>query len=151
MESLPTQVQLRYINYIVRAFIPRPMQCDHCKAFGNVACVCRSEKPGCRSCGKDHIMCYKSDEYVTCCYCCGNHDSMSSACPTRVKENDVAKVRVVQTISYTAAVKRVEGLNGAPEESMVVDRPTLQDAGVAFHQQDPDISMVRKCIYSYGN
>jgi hypothetical protein len=47
----------------------------------------------------------------------------------------VAKVRVVQSISsYTAAVKRVEGLNGAPEESMVVDRPSLQAAGVAFHQ-----------------
>ena len=33
---------------------------------------------------------------------------------------------------YAAAVKGVEGLNGAPEESMVVDRPTLQAAGVAF-------------------
>lgn len=68
-----------------------------------------------------------------------NHAATSFECPTRVKENEVAKVRVAQSISYAAAVKRVEGLNGAPEESMVVDRPTLQAAGVAFHQQDPDI------------
>ena len=36
----------------------------------------------------------------------------------------------------------VGSLNGAPEESMVVDRPTLQAAGIAFHQQDPDILKV---------
>jgi hypothetical protein len=46
-----------------------------------------------------------------------------------VKENDVAKVKVAQSISYAAAVKRVEGLNGAPDVSMVVDRPSLQTAG----------------------
>ena len=41
MESLSTQVQLSYINYRVRAFIPRPMQCDLCKAVGHVANVYR--------------------------------------------------------------------------------------------------------------
>ena len=41
-------------------------------------------------------------------------------------------------------MKRVEGLNGASKESMVVDWPTLQDAGVSFHQQDPDILKVKK-------
>jgi hypothetical protein len=40
--------------------------------------------------------------------------------------------------------KRVGGLNGALEESMVVDRPSLQAAAVAFHHQDPDILMVKK-------
>jgi hypothetical protein len=38
----------------------------------------------------------------------------------------------------------VEGLNGAPEESMVVDRPSMQAAGVTFHQQDPYILKVKK-------
>ena len=76
--------------------------------------------------------------------CSGNHEATSFECPTWVKENEVAKVRVVQSISYAAAVKRAESLNGAPEKSIVVDRPTLQAAGVAFHQQDPDTLKVKK-------
>jgi hypothetical protein len=34
-----------------------------------------------------------------------------------VKENEVSKVRAFQSISYAAAVKRVEGVNAALEES----------------------------------
>ena len=56
----------------------------------------------------------------------------------------MAKIRAVQSVSYAAVLKRVEGSNGVPEESMVVDRPTLQVAGVAFHQQDTDILKVKK-------
>jgi hypothetical protein len=81
-------------------------------------------------------------------------EATSFECPTRVKKNEVAKVRVVQSVSYAAAVKRVEGLNGAPEESIVVDRPTLQFAWVAFHQQVLDILKVKKVdfgLYRYGN
>jgi hypothetical protein len=81
---------------------------------------------------------------VTCCNCGGNHEATSFDFPTRVKENEVAKVRAIQSISYAAAVKRVAGWNGAHEESMVVDMPSLQAAGVAFHQQDPAISKVKK-------
>ena len=72
-------------------------------------------------------MCYKGDENVKRCNCGGNHEAPAFECPTRVKENEVAKVRAVQSISYAAAVKRVEGWNGAPEESMVVERPSLTD------------------------
>ena len=54
----------------------------------------------------------------------------------------MAKVKAVQSISYAAAVKWVEGLNEEPEEFMMVDRPTLQAAEVAFHQQDPNILKV---------
>ena len=39
-------------------------------------------------------------------------------CSTRVKEIEVAKVRAVQSISYSASVKGVEGLNDAPEKSI---------------------------------
>ena len=81
---------------------------------------------------------------MTCCNCGGNHEATSFDCPTRAKENEVAKVRAVQSMSYATTVKRVEGLIGAPEESMVLHRPSLQAAGVAFHQQDPDILKVKK-------
>ena len=101
------------------------------------------EKPRCSSFGKYHIMCFKSDENVTCCNCGGNHEVMSLECPTRVKENEVSKVRAVQSISYAAPVKRVEVLNGAPEESMMVDRSSLKAAGVVVQQQDPDMFKVK--------
>jgi hypothetical protein len=41
-----------------------------------------------------------------------------------VKENEVAKVRANQNISYAAAAKRVEEANG-PEGPKVVDRHSL--------------------------
>lgn len=56
---------------------------------------------------------------------------------------EVARVRASQSISYAAAVRRVEGLSG-PEEFMVVDRASLQAAGVASHQKDPEMLHVKK-------
>lgn len=73
--------------------------------------------------------------------CGGNHVASCLECPMRVKENEVAKVRANQNISYAAAAERVEGANG-PEGPMVVD--SLQAAGVGSHQQDPDILQVKK-------
>ena len=64
--------------------------------------------------------------------CGGNHVASCLACPTRVKENEVAKVRANQNISYAAAAKRVEEANG-PEWPTVVDRHSLQAAGVGSH------------------
>lgn len=61
-----------------------------------------------------------------------------------MKENEVAKVRAVQCISYTEAVKRVEGTNGPPEDFIVLDRLSLQAAELISHQQEPEILCVKK-------
>jgi Zn ribbon nucleic-acid-binding protein len=76
--------------YILQSQSIHPMTI-HCKAFGHVSSVCRREKPRCPSCGKDHIMCLKSEENVTCCNCGGNHEATSFDCSTRVKENELPK------------------------------------------------------------
>lgn len=98
--------------------------------------VCGRKK--CDSCGEYHIECGLSFDCVKCCLCGGNHVASSFECLARVKENEVAKFRANQNISYAAAVKKVEGANG-PEGPMVVDRHSLQAAAVGSHQQDPDI------------
>ena len=119
---------MQLVNYRIRAFITIPMQWDHCKAFGHVSSVGRRRSRDVQVVEKI-VLCVVIVMNVTCCNCGGNHEATSFKCPTRVKENEVAKVRVVQSISYAAAVKRVEDLNGAPEVSMVVDRPSLQTTG----------------------
>ena len=65
--------------------------------------------------------CY--EEAVKCYNCGGKHVGTSLECPTRTKQNEVAKVRAVQCISYTAAVKRVDGTKGTLEDSMVLASP----------------------------
>lgn len=40
---------------------------------------------------------------------------------TRAEDNVVAKVRALQSISYVVAVKRVEGMKGTLEDSMVLE------------------------------
>ena len=89
-------------------------------------------------------MCFKCDANVTCCNCGGNHEATSLECPTRVKENGMANVRAVQRMSYAVAVRRVKGSNGAPEESMVLNRPSLKAAGFAVQQQYPNMLKLRR-------
>lgn len=70
-----------------------------------------------------------------------------------MKENEGAKVRAVQSISYAAAVNGLTVcLNGSPEEFMVVDSLSLKAAGASFHEEDPDILKVKKvAFYSYSD
>ena len=40
-EHLPMHVKLGYVRCVVRAFVPKLLQCKNCKGFGNVSSVCR--------------------------------------------------------------------------------------------------------------
>lgn len=54
--------------------------------------------------------------------CGGEHAPEFLGCPVRVKENEVARVRRVQSVSYLEAVRKLKGTSGG-EEQMVVEPP----------------------------
>ena len=49
-------------------------------------------------------MCCRSEENVKCCNCGGKHEATSLDCLTRVKEDQVDRVRANHSISYAARV-----------------------------------------------
>ena len=46
-ESSPDKLMLGYVSYPVSAFLPNPLRCFRCQAYGHVAAVCRKEIPRC--------------------------------------------------------------------------------------------------------
>ena len=81
----------------------KPLQCHKCKRFGHVSSVCRREE-------------YHEGK---CCNCGGEHVPEFLGCLVRVSENEVARVRSVQRVTYLEAVRRLERKG----ETMVVEPP----------------------------
>lgn len=54
--------------------------------------------------------------------CGGEHAPEFLKCPVRVKENEVARVRSVQRVSYLEVVRKLEGTSSG-EEAIVVEPP----------------------------
>ena len=54
LESLPDKVILEYVSYPVRAFVPNPLRCFRCQAYGHIAAVCRKEIWRCKKCEGGH-------------------------------------------------------------------------------------------------
>jgi hypothetical protein len=77
--------------------------------------------------------------------CGGDHDPEFLECPVRVKEIEVAKVRVVNQIAYAEESKRFEKTSDASEEK-VVDRP---QPVINVCCQSKDTLCVKKCGF-YG-
>jgi hypothetical protein len=46
-ESSPDKFTLGCVSYPVSAFVPNPLRCFRCQAYGHVAAVCRKEIPRC--------------------------------------------------------------------------------------------------------
>lgn len=72
-KTLPNSVQMGYMNYSVREYIPRPLRCYKCQRMGRTAQQCKG-KLRCARCGGQHEYgkCEK-DAKVKCCNCEGEH------------------------------------------------------------------------------
>lgn len=55
VESLPDKVILGYFSYPLQAFVPKPLCCYRCQAYGHVATVCRREVPRCEKCAEGDV------------------------------------------------------------------------------------------------
>jgi hypothetical protein len=51
---LADKVMLGYVRYPVRAFVPNPLRCFRCHAYGHVIAVCRRDIPRCEECAGGH-------------------------------------------------------------------------------------------------
>ena len=106
---VPDNVKLGCVCYCMRDFVPHPLQCFRCQAYGHVAAVCRREIPRCEKCAGGHVIkvCVVYCRCKTLCVNCRDvQGTGDQRCPVKERQVEVARIRAVQKVSYAEAEKR---------------------------------------------
>lgn len=79
-KTLPKSVQIGYMSYSVREYIPKPIRCYKCQRMGHTAQQCKG-KMRCARCGGQHEYgkCEKETK-IKCCNCGGEHSAELGGC-----------------------------------------------------------------------
>ena len=118
--KLPKSVTVGFEHCRVDPFIPNPMRCFKCQAYGHHSDSCKKQQV-CACCGSsDHMHSRQTPcgETPNCVNCKGNHSAFSRDCPVWKKEKEIQTLKVTKGISY-------------PEARKLVNQPTVSYAAVA--------------------
>jgi len=104
---IPTFVQVDYLSFSVKTYIPRPLRCWNCQGYGHSQDHCRRETPKCPQCAEGHK--YEScpnkrEEGRKCANCGGPHSAGYNGCPKFKTAQDITKLIATTGISYRDAV-----------------------------------------------
>lgn len=103
--DLPEKVQIGYLSFTVKQYIPKPLRCYKCNRFGHVASKCRGNER-CAKCGGSHTAANCSNTFVKCVNCNGNHSAASKECPRYHHEAQVLQFQASKKLTYAEASKR---------------------------------------------
>lgn len=105
--TMPSKVQLGYMSYPVREYVPHPLRCFKCQRFGHVATQCRG-KLRCAKCGNEHEygQCGDNAE-LKCCNCGGQHSAAYGGCVKQKEAKEVQKYKITHKVSYAEAIKHI--------------------------------------------
>jgi len=73
MEDVPSRVQIGYLSFKTRIYIPQVTRCYKCQKFGHIAAHCRKEIDTCPVCAGPHKYTDCTDKDNKKCANCGNH------------------------------------------------------------------------------
>ena len=94
-------------EYRVCPYIPKPMRCFKCQAYGHTQKSCKN-KIRCSKCGqKGHSERDCRSQSAHCFHCSGDHPAYSRNCPRWTKEQHILKVQIRQKISNKEARQKV--------------------------------------------
>ncbi|XP_013883765.1 uncharacterized protein LOC106532290, partial [Austrofundulus limnaeus] len=104
---MPESIQIGYVNFKVRTYIPNPLRCFICQRMGHVAKECKG-KIRCARCSGPHEYgkCEK-DSKVKCCNCGGEHSAAYGGCIVQKEAREAQRVKITEKISYAEAIKKV--------------------------------------------
>lgn len=109
--KIPERVQLGFISYSVREFVPKPLRCFKCQRIGHVAAVCRG-RMRCPKCGDEHEYDKCPDNAVRkCCNCGGPHSAAFGGCEVQLEAREVQKYKTENKVTYAEAVKVIRRNN----------------------------------------
>ena len=92
-ETLPAKVRVAWRSTRVRPYVPNPIRCFKCQAYGHMASSCRGKE----RCGRCSSTEHKSSACKAAkprCACSGEHEAWSRDCPKLLEEKRKAKDRV---------------------------------------------------------
>ena len=137
-EKLPEFVYVGCLRKYVKEYIPRPMCCYHCQAYGHQAKQCYA-KEKCPKCSGNHSYdkCQIDDKPI-CPNCKGDHSAGHKLCPKFVQVQHTLELSVKQKMSYAQAVKKLKEI----EEQKITQHQTLNTASVS-EQATPLVSTMR--------
>jgi len=110
-ETLPESVSIGYLRFKVRPYIPQPIRCNQCQAYGHIAAYCRRQVR-CVRCGKGHSLdaCPIKDDptKAICVNCKGPHSAAFRGCSKYQEVSKALKVSVTDKLSYRDALTKVK-------------------------------------------
>jgi len=140
VEELPETVYFGWRDYEVRDYIPRPIRCFRCQAYGHKAVSCPSAVPCCPRCSKKHAFedCKAQSTEVKCRNCGGPHSAAYRGCPKYAWVQDNIKEAVHDKKTYAEVFKAnrpalKERIRAAKlETAHAVEAHPVQNTGPAF-------------------
>ncbi len=120
--KLPDSVKFGFRSFRVNVFIPRPIRCYNCQRYGHVSSKCSSTRR-CKKCGQDHLSenCTNDSK---CSNCGGNHEATSNQCSVLKEAKEIVRVKTIQKLSYSEAVKKVKSYSDQPQVVLPVQTPS---------------------------
>ena len=138
---LPKQLKVAFLRVSVDPYIPNPLRCYACQAFGHHENKCHREEI-CANCGQAKHSADETDckRPAKCFNCKEDHPANSKQCQAWHTEKEILKVKYTRNISFPEARKIVESYTAAPGKSYA---SIMKTAGVtvscidAATQTDP--------------
>ena len=106
--TLPEKIHAGYYWVKVAPFIPFPLRCFQCQAYGHGASRCRKKTPVCSTCGEEGHQGPGCDRPPRCVNCEGPHPANSRQCRIWKRESEIQRLRVEFKVSFPEARKMYE-------------------------------------------
>lgn len=126
--SVPDYIKVGALRVKTRIYIPDPMICYKCYAYGHTKFRCK-EAARCRNCSNIHDTQEECQAAPFCLHCKGNHGPASRTCPTYALEKEIVRLRFTKGINYQEALKQIKAGGGSYAEISQVQQRLITARG----------------------
>jgi hypothetical protein len=109
---VPEHIRVGPLRIKTRTYIPDPMLCFHCYAYGHTKLRCKSGAK-CRNCSGCHETTSECNAEAFCFHCKGKHSPASRQCPKYAAEKEILRIQHTKGISHQEAAKQLEAGGGS--------------------------------------